>query len=83
MTLNKRMEIAEMAREHDERKDLVKTLRETVREKDELMSVYTICQPDCSIQEHVLLMSERRQIRLERGLAAHCQDLLCEACLTK
>ena len=39
MTLNKRREIATLAREHDERINLVKVLRETVQQKEELMSV--------------------------------------------
>ncbi|KAK9836885.1 hypothetical protein WJX74_010424 [Apatococcus lobatus] len=39
MTLQKRREIAAMAKEHDARVHLVRTLQDTVREKDELMSV--------------------------------------------
>lgn len=39
MTLQKRREIAAMAKEHDARVNLVRTLQDTVREKDELMSV--------------------------------------------
>lgn len=39
MTLQKRREIAAMAKEHDARVDLVRTLQDTVRQKDELMSV--------------------------------------------
>ena len=39
MTLQKRREIAELAREHVERVNLVRSLQDTVREKEELMSV--------------------------------------------
>ena len=39
MTIDKRREIAAKAQEHFERIHLVRTLKDTVREKEDLMSV--------------------------------------------